>query len=153
MNILTKFLNGYHSTSPNTQNTTTLTLLTSYTTIIHHYQDALHANLSNTYFQTINTTRYTYLQAPTSTPTHRGFPDYLLNGQTDYTVALVFFPITNLTHIKAPKCQTHHPLDPITTVTECGTAKPIRDLFFEVWQQPFKQTVVDWWQQATEGER
>ena len=42
MSTLTKFLNGYHSTSPNTQNTT---LLTSYTTIIHHYQDALHAKL------------------------------------------------------------------------------------------------------------
>ena len=94
--------NGYNSTSTNTQNTTTLTLLTSYTTIIHHCQDALHAKLSNTYFQTINTTTYTYLLAPTSTPTHRGFPDYLSNGQTDRTVALVFFPITNLTHINAP---------------------------------------------------
>ena len=101
MSILTKFLNRYHSTSPNTQNTTTLTLLTSYTTIIHHYQDALHANLSNTYFQTINTTTYTYLLAPTSMPTNRGFPDYLSNGQTDYTVALVFFPITKLTHRNA----------------------------------------------------
>ena len=77
MSTLTKLLNGYHSTSINTQNTTTLTLFTSYTTIIHHYQDALHAKLSNTYFQTINTTTYTYLLAPTSTPTHRGFPDYL----------------------------------------------------------------------------
>ena len=150
MRTWTKFLNGYHSTSTNTQNTTTPTLLTSYTTIIHHCQDALHAKLSNTYFQTTNTTTYTYLLAPSSTPTHRGFPDYFLNGQTDCTVALVFFPITNLTHINAPSA---HPLDPITTVTECGTAKPIRDLFFEVWQQPFKQTVIDWWQHATKGER
>ena len=38
-------------------------------------------------------------------------------------------------------------------MTECGTVKPIRDLFFEVWQQPFKQTVIDWWQHATKGER
>ena len=38
-------------------------------------------------------------------------------------------------------------------MTGCGTAKPIRDLFFEVWQEPFKQTVIDWWQQATKGER
>ena len=97
-----KFLNGYCSTSPNTQKTTTLMLLTSYTTIIHHYQDTLHAKLSNTYFPTINTTTFTYLLAPTSTPTHRGFPDYLLDGQTDCTVALVSFPITNLTHINAP---------------------------------------------------
>ena len=152
MSTLTKFLNGYHSASTNTQNTTTLTLLTSYTPIIHHCQDALHAKLSNTYFQTINTTTYTYLLAPTSTPTHRGFPDYLLNGQTDCTVALVFFPITKLNTYQCPKCHTHHPLDPITTVTECGTAKPVCDLFFEVWQQPFKQTVIDWWLHATKGE-
>ena len=66
-----------NSTSTNTQNTTTPTLFTSYTTIIHHWQGALHAKLSNTYFQAINTTTYTYLLAPTSTPTHRGFPDYL----------------------------------------------------------------------------
>ena len=102
ISTLTKVLNGYHSTSSNIQNTTTLTLLTSYTTIIHHCQDALHAKVSNTYFQTINTTTYTYLLAPTSTPTHRGFPDYLSNGQTDCTVALAFFPITNLTHTNAP---------------------------------------------------
>ena len=38
-------------------------------------------------------------------------------------------------------------------MTECGTAKPVRDLFFEVWQQPFKQTVIDWWLHATKGER
>jgi hypothetical protein len=38
-------------------------------------------------------------------------------------------------------------------VTECGTAKPVRDLFFEVWQQPFKQTVIDWWLHASKGER
>ena len=56
MSTLTKFLNWYHSTSTNTQNTTTPTLFTSYTTIIHHCMDALHAKLSNTYFQTINTT-------------------------------------------------------------------------------------------------
>ena len=73
----------------------------TYTTIIHHCQDALHAKLSNTHSQAINTTTYTYLLAPTSTPTHRDFPDYLLNGQTDCTVALVFFPITNSTHINA----------------------------------------------------
>ena len=102
MSILTKFLNGSHSTSPNTQKIRTLTLLTSYTTIIHHYQDALHAKLSNTYSQTINTTTYTYHLAPTSTLKHRGFLDYLPNGQTDCTVALNFFPITNLTHIIAP---------------------------------------------------
>ena len=67
----------------------------------HHCQDALHAKLSNTYFQAINTTTYTYLLAPTSTPTHRGFPDYLLIGLTDCTVAPVFSPITNSTHINA----------------------------------------------------
>ena len=38
-------------------------------------------------------------------------------------------------------------------MTECGTAKPIRDLFFEVRQQPFKQTVIHLWQHATKGER
>ena len=41
----------------------------------------------------------------------------------------------------------------ITTVTECGTAKPVRDLFFEVWQQPFKQTVIAWWLHVSKGER
>ena len=112
MSTQTKFLNGYHSTSTNTRNTTTLTLFTSYTTIIHHCQDALHAKPSNTYFQTINTTTYTYLLAPTSTPTHRGFPDYLLNGLTDCTVALVFFPITNLTHINAPNATLITPSTP-----------------------------------------
>ena len=112
MSILTKFLNGSHSTSPNTQKITTLTLLTSYTTIIHHYQDALHAKLSNTYSQTINTTPYTHLLAPTSTLKHRGFPDYLSNGQTDCTVALVFFPITNLTHINCPNATLITPSTP-----------------------------------------
>ena len=38
-------------------------------------------------------------------------------------------------------------------MTEWETAKPIRDLFFEVWQQPFKQKVINWWQHATKGER
>ena len=112
MSTLTKILNGYHSTSTNTQKTTTLTLLTSYTTIIHHCQDALHRKLSNTYFQTINTTTYTYLLAPTSTPTHRGSSDYLSNGQKDCTVALVFFPITNLTHINAPNATLITPSTP-----------------------------------------
>ena len=112
MSTLTKFLHGYHSTSTNTQNTTTPTLFTSYTTIIHHCQDALHAKLSNTYFQAINTTPYTYLLAPTSTPTHRGFPDYLLNRQTDCTVALVFFPTTNSTHINAPNATLITPSTP-----------------------------------------
>ena len=102
MNILTKFQNGSHSTSLGTQKITPLTLLTSYTTIIHQYQDALHAKLSNTYSQGINTRTYTYLLAPTSTLTHHGSPDYLPNGQTDCTVALVFFPITNSTHITVP---------------------------------------------------
>ena len=46
------------------------------------------------------------------TPTHRGFPDYLLNGQTDCTVALVFFPITNLTHINAPNATLITPSTP-----------------------------------------
>ena len=55
--------------------------------------------------------------------------------------------------LHCPKCHTHHPPDPITTVTECGAAKPVRDLFFEVWQQPFKQTVIDWWLHAPKGER
>ena len=112
MSTLTKFLNGYHSTSTNTLNTTTRTLFTSYTTSIHHCQDALHAKLSNTYFQTIDTTTDTYLLAPTSTPTHRGFPHYLLNGQTDCTVALVFFPITSLTHINAPNATLITPSTP-----------------------------------------
>ena len=112
MSTLTKFLNRYHSTSTNTQNTTTPTLFTSYTTIIHHCQDALHAKLSNTYFQAINTTTYTYLLALTSTPTHRGFPDYLLNGLTDCTVALVFFPITSSTHINAPNATLITPSTP-----------------------------------------
>ena len=38
-------------------------------------------------------------------------------------------------------------------MTECGAVKPIRDLFFEVQQQPFKQTVIDCRQHATKGER
>ena len=64
-----------------------------------------------------------------------------------------FLPHYKLNTYHCPKCHTRHPLDPRTTVTECGTAKPIRDLFFEVWQQPFKQTVTKWWQLATRGER
>ena len=64
-----------------------------------------------------------------------------------------FLPHHKLNTYQCPKCHTHHPLDPITTVTKCGTAKPIRDLLLEVWQQPFKQTVIDWWQHATKGER
>ena len=64
-----------------------------------------------------------------------------------------FLPHYKLNTYQCPKCHTHHPLDPITTVTECDTAKPVRDLFFEVWQQPFKQTVIDWWLHATKGER
>ena len=64
-----------------------------------------------------------------------------------------FLPHYKLNTYQCPKCHSHHPSDPITTVTECGTARPIRDLFFEVWQQPFKQTVIDWWQHATKGER
>ena len=64
-----------------------------------------------------------------------------------------FLPHYKLNTYQCPKCHTHQPLDPITTVTECGTAKPIRHLFFQVWQQPFKQTVVDWWQHATKGGR
>ena len=64
-----------------------------------------------------------------------------------------FLPHYKLNTYQCPKCHTHHPLDPITTVIECGTAKPVRDLFFEVWQQPFKQTVIDWWLHATKGER
>ena len=149
MSTLTKFLNGYHSTSTNTQKTTTLTLLTSYTTIIHHCQDALQAKLSNTYFETINTKTYTYLLTPTSTWLSR-LPFKWTNGLYCCTG---FLPHYKLNTYQCPKCHTHHPLDPITTVTECGTAKPIRDLFFEVWQQPFKQTVIDWWQHATKGER
>ena len=64
-----------------------------------------------------------------------------------------FLPHYKLNTYHCPKCHTRHPLDPITTVTECETAKPIRDLFFEVRQQPFKQTVTNWWQHATKGER
>ena len=64
-----------------------------------------------------------------------------------------FLPHYKLNTYQCPNCHTHHPLDPITTVTECDTAKPICDLFFEFWQQPFKQTVIDWWQHATKGER
>ena len=112
ISILTKFLNGSHSTSLSTQKITTLTLLTSYTTIIHQYQDALHAKLSNTYSQAINTTTYTYLLAPTSTLTHHGFPEYLSNGQTDCTAALVFFPITNSTHITVPNATLITPSTP-----------------------------------------
>ena len=122
VSILTKFLNGSHSTSLSTQKITTLTLLTSYTTIIHQYQDALHAKLSNTYSPAINTTTYTYLLAPTSTLTHHAFSEYLSNGQTDCTVALIFFPHYKLNTYHCPKCHTHHPLDPITMVTECETA-------------------------------
>ena len=46
-----------------------------------------------------------------------------------------------------------HSSPPRPTVTECDTARPVRDLFFEVWQQPFKQTVIDWWLHASKGER
>ena len=64
-----------------------------------------------------------------------------------------FLPHYKLNTYHCPNSHTHHLLDPITTVTECKTAKPIRDLFFEVWQQLFKQTVTNWWQHATKGER
>ena len=50
--------------------------------------------------------------SPKIAPKPDYLPDYLLNGQTDCTVALVFFPITNLTHINAPNATLITPSTP-----------------------------------------
>ena len=52
-----------------------------------------------------------------------------------------------------PKCNTHHPLDPITFITTCSSTTQLRQLLFNTWTQPFKTTILSWWTTATSGDK
>ena len=52
-----------------------------------------------------------------------------------------------------PKCNTHHPLDPITFITTCSSTTHLRQLLFNTWTQPFKTTILSWWTTATSGDK
>ena len=52
-----------------------------------------------------------------------------------------------------PLCNHHHPLDPITFITECHTTNAIRKKFFNTWNGHFHNTIITWWATASKGDR
>ena len=50
-------------------------------------------------------------------------------------------------------CNHHHPLDPITFITECHTTNAIRKKFFNTWSGHFHNTIITWWATASKGDR
>ena len=52
-----------------------------------------------------------------------------------------------------PLCNHHHPLDPITFITECHTTNAIRKKFFNTWSGHFHNTIITWWATASKGDR
>ena len=123
MSILTKFLNGSHSTALSTQNIGSLTLLTSYTTIIHRPGRITRKTVKHL----VPSHKHNNIHLPSSTDIYAHtswfsrIPFKWRNGLYCCTGFLFHYKL-NTYH--CPKCHTHHPLDPITTVTECATAKP-----------------------------
>ena len=52
-----------------------------------------------------------------------------------------------------PKCSMHHPLDPLSILAFCPSAKSCRALFLEAWPMPFFQTVILWFTNASYRDR